>query len=124
MVEGRIIVIFCKRTHETKLNLQRFQTSIKGKYSSCVFSHAENWNLSVLPLWNFTLKAKLKFKKNLQCSEDGNINLSGFKCYVQPGSNALLWSALKCEGSPCWSSYIQCWGLSISPHPTKISDLE
>ena len=39
MVEGRIIVIFCKRTHETKLNLQRFQTSIKSKYSSCVFSH-------------------------------------------------------------------------------------
>ena len=33
----RIIVIFCKRTHETKFNLQRFQTSIKSKYNSCVF---------------------------------------------------------------------------------------
>ena len=70
MVEGSIIVIFCKRTHETKLNLQRFQTSIKSKYSSCVFSHTENWNLSVLPLWNFTLKAKLKSLRkiyNVQC---------------------------------------------------------
>ena len=44
MVEGRIIVIFCKRTHETKLNLQRFQTSIKSKYSSCFFSlRTEMW---------------------------------------------------------------------------------